>query len=38
MNLVLQRWRVSVLALFLLTMLYGCVVAGGGYDGDVGVG
>ena len=37
MNLVFQRWRVSVLAFFVLTMLYGCVVAGAGYDGDVGV-
>jgi len=36
MNLVLRHWRVSAFGFSLLMILYGCVVAGGGYDGDGG--
>ena len=33
MTIVAQRWRVRALGLLLLTVLYACVVTGGGYIG-----
>jgi hypothetical protein len=37
MSTLRRNWVAGALGFLLLTVLYGCAVTGGGYDGDVGV-